>query len=637
MTRSFWQCLGALSCLFALAGCSSGTDFSKINAVPPKTTAVSISGTSFDFGKNLVGNSIVQTVATLSNAGPIPLTLNPSLSGDPSYSIIAAQSCGTQLAPGSSCPIVVDYKPTTASAPASQTATIGLNFGNAAAGTPSAVSLTGTSATMANGTVTATSNPQVALYTITPPFAGTVTIQFGPTDSYGLSTWTQPTPIGGGPVSIEVAGMRANTAYHMRATVAFQNGITTQDVDHTFTTGSLPGNLQSQISATTTSGQTPQPGIEMLNPIYGAPAIAATDLQGNIIWTYNPPDNLGAGAQWYAPKQLANGDYIALASIASSQVSPTGVPAGTADMVREFDLAGNTVKQITMDQLNARLAAANFTGLTLLAFHHDVTVLPNGHWLVLANIIQHVTLADHSATDVRGDVIVDLDTNLNPVWVWNEFDHLDVNRHPVSFPDWTHTNAVVYSKDDGDLLVSMRHQSWVVKVNYANGTGDGSILWRLGEGGDFTLAGGVDPTDWFYGQHAPSFTTSNTSGIFGLTLMDNGNFRIFPNGVNCGTAGAPPCHYTTIPVLRIDETAKTATIEFHQKLPTSLYNVFGGNAEMLANGNIEYDLCGLAGLESKVFEVTNAANPQTVWQMTLQSNDFYRAYRLPSLYPGVQW
>ena len=91
-------------------------------------------------------------------------------------------------------------------------------------------------------------------------------------------------------------------------------------------------------------------------------------------------------------------------------------------------------------------------------------------------------------------MVIDVDENMQPVWVWNEFNHLDPNRHPYMWPDWTHTNAVIYSKDDGNILVSMRHQNWVVKVNYADGAGDGSILWHLGEGGDLTLKNGTDPT-----------------------------------------------------------------------------------------------------------------------------------------------
>lgn len=97
--------------------------------------------------------------------------------------------------------------------------------------------------------------------------------------------------------------------------------------------------------------------------------------------------------------------------------------------------------------------------------HHDVLPLPNGHWIVLTNTLQQFTdLPGYpGVTNVLGDVLVDLDTNLNPVWVWNEFNHLDVNRHPLLLPDWTHTNAVIYSGDDGNLIVSIRHQNWLVK------------------------------------------------------------------------------------------------------------------------------------------------------------------------------
>ena len=636
MKQQFRGLLAVVFCSSLLAGCGSGTQMGSKPSTPP-ATSVSLSGTSFDFGNNLVGNAISQTAVTVTNTGSVALTLNPALSGDPGYSIVAGQSCGTSLLSGASCNVVVSYSPTTASAPAAQTATINLNLAGVAANSPATVNLTGVSAALAAGTVTATSNPQVALYTITPPFAGTVTVSFGPTTSYGLNTWSVPTPIGGGPVNVEVAGMLANTAYHMRATVALQNGVSVNDADHTFTTGAPQSQLQSTITVAATAGQTPQPGIEILNPNTGQPAIVATDLSGNILWYYISPTPLGAFSQWYAPKQLSDGDFIALAATSPGSFLQSVIPPGSADLVREFDLAGNTVKEITLDQLNTKLTAANYN-IPLFAFHHDVTVLPNGHWLVLANTFKSITpTGSATPVNVLGDVIVDLDTNLNVAWVWNSFDHLDVNREGAAWPDWTHTNAILYSKDDGNLLISMRHQSWIIKVDYNNGAGTGDVIWRLGEGGDFALVGGTDPTDWFYGQHGPSFTTSNTTGIFGLTLMDNGDFRIFPTGVTCGVGSAPACLYTTIPIFQINETTKTATLQFHQVLPPSLYSFWGGNTQVLPNGNVEYDLCGLVGANSNITEVTNQSTPQTVWNLHLTYNDAYRGYRLPSLYPGVQW
>jgi hypothetical protein len=273
-----------------------------------------------------------------------------------------------------------------------------------------------------------------------------------------------------------------------------------------------------------------------------------------------------------------------------------------------------------------------------------VEPLANGHWLLLATASVPLSgttmpaLTNAPAATVLGDVIVDLDANMKPVWVWSTFNHLDPNRHPFGVTDWTHGNAIVYSKDDGNLLVSLRHQNWVLKVRYMDGVGDGAVLWRLGAGGDFALQGGNDPADWMYAQHLPAFFSTNTSGVFSLGVMDNGNNRVLPDGAVCGVAGAPGC-YTTIPVWRVDEKARTAAFTFRQVLPGSEYSFFGGNMQQLANGHVEYDLCGvgLAPPSSQVFEVTQDASAQTVWSMQVTGTYLYRASRMGSMYPGVQW
>jgi arylsulfate sulfotransferase len=122
-----------------------------------------------------------------------------------------------------------------------------------------------------------------------------------------------------------------------------------------------------------------------------------------------------------------------------------------------------------------------------------------------------------------------------------------------------------------------------------------------------------------------------------MVLFDNGDDRSFPAGVTCGSTGAPPCLYSTVPILQIDEAAKLATLGFHYN--PSNFSFFGGNAEVLSNGNVEFDECAIStSPEEAVFsEVTNHAAPQTVWQMTVSGDFVYRAFRIPSLYPGVQW
>jgi hypothetical protein len=608
----------------------------------PVTTA-SLNTTAFDFGDNLVSNTVTQTVVMVTNTGSAELSMNPTITGDASYSIATGTSCTQQLDPSATCSVALNYTPTTPSAPSTQNATLNMGFGDVPTGTPQTVAITGTSAALAAGQVRDTDNPQVALYTMTLPFPGSVTVNFGKDTSYGLKTWSQSTATAGGTISIFVAGMEASTTYHMQAAVSLSNGITANDSDHAFTTKAVPANMALNATTTTTAGMTPQAGLELLNTLGGTPSgVIVTDLSGNVLWTYaNPGSNLNFID---GVKVLPNGNF--LMTIGPSSAAPLGgaIPAGTINEMREVNLAGDTVREISIDDLNVALAAASCAEcqVKLDGFHHDVEPLPNGHWLVLANTTRALSstskppLTNSPAGTVLGDVIVDLDQNLQPVWVWNEFNHLDPNRHPYQFPDWTHTNAVVYSKDDGNILVSIRHQNWVVKINYADGAGDGSILWHLGQGGDFTLKGGTDPADWEYAQHAPAFFSPNTSGIFSLGVMDNGDDRIFPSGVTCGSSGAPPCFYTTIPIWEIDEGAKTASVKFQQKLPANLYSNFGGSTNPLPNGDVEYDLCGV-GTGSDIFEVTQESAPQTVWTMHTNNTHAYRGFRIPSLYPGVEW
>ncbi len=470
-------------------------------------------------------------------------------------------------------------------------------------------------------TVSATANPQVALYSVRTGVPGSVSVQFGLDTNYGLMTWTQPASPGG-TINFLVAGMKANTPYHMRAVVQLSDGTQVMDTDHLFKTGPVDPKQVPTITTMITTGMTPQSGVELLDLAGGNSRPTITDLSGNVLWTY---DSVPPGTVPNPAKLLPNGHFLINFS--------EGTVDGLNSVIQEVDLSGALIWQMTAADLNTALAAATCAGcdITVVGTHHDFAILPNGHLVVIA-----ATQRNISGTTVTGDVMIDLDQNHKPVWLWNEFDHLDVNRHPLAFPDWTHTNAVLYSPDDGNLIVSMRHQSWLVKVDYANGTGAGDILWKLGYQGDFTLAGGIDPTDWFYAQHGPSFASTNTTGQYSLVLFDNGDDRVFPSGVTCGIAGNPPCLYSTVPLLELDETARTATLAFHATAPT--YSFFGGNAAVLKNGNVEFcEAAGGPGTTGVIYEVTQDSSTQKVWQMQTTGQYAYRGQRIPSLYPGVQW
>jgi len=483
---------------------------------------------------------------------------------------------------------------------------------------------TSTITVLAPGTVAPTANPQVAQYTLTPPTGSTVFIQFGLDTSYLLKTWTLPTPDTGA-LSFYVAGMLASTEYHMRAVLQLSDGSTINDLDHTFTTQAVPAEILPDVTVTTTPGTTPQPGIEILNLIGATTAspLMAVDLAGNLLWAYPPQDGLRVQGAHLLP----NGHFLLC-------LYPT--------ILREVDLANNTIRQETSAQMDASFAAAGLPYHTQ-NFNHDVIALPNGHWIHMVQVKQPCSAIPNCSglPDIIGDVIVDLapntDGTFSLVWYWSTFDHLDINRALQGYPDWTHANALVYSQDDGNLLFSIRHQGWIIKIDYANGAGAGDIIWKLGYQGDFTLVNGRDPDDWFFAQHGPAIDSPNSTGKFTLSVMDNGNLRVFPDTVTCDTHGNPPCNFSRVVQLEVDESAKTATIVNDYR--PGEYSYWGGNAEQLANGNLEGNFTAGATPPafSDIFEVTPDSAHTVVWRLTTHAGNSYRAFRQPSLYPDVQW
>ena len=77
-----------------------------------------------------------------------------------------------------------------------------------------------------------------------------------------------------------------------------------------------------------------------------------------------------------------------------------------------------------------------------------------------------------------------------------------------------------YDPKDGNLVISIRHQAWVIKLDYRVKRRQLNIIWTLGKDGDFTLSTG-NPLDWFSYQHDAKFQSNGA-----LTLFDNGNFRV---------------------------------------------------------------------------------------------------------------
>ncbi len=227
----------------------------------------------------------------------------------------------------------------------------------------------------------------------------------------------------------------------------------------------------------------------------------ATDLSGNVIWYYDSVANNFPG---YAQNLEPGGTVMMLGG------NVVGVAAGY-NTLRQVDLAGDTLRQTNIHAVNAELAAMHQP--QILDFDHEAKLLPNGDTVVIASTPKIVNYKGRP-TKFNGDMVLVLNQNFQVSWVWNSFHWLNTNRLGTDDrdpTDWLHANSVSWSPEDGDLIVSLRAQDWVIKIDYANGTGNGHIVWKLGAGRQFQG----------HRQHAPT--------------------RGSPTSTTCATSTTTPC------------------------------------------------------------------------------------------------
>jgi arylsulfate sulfotransferase len=479
--------------------------------------------------------------------------------------------------------------------------------------------------------VTPTAHPLVALYSVPTSAAETVFVQFavaGPSPSWRNTDMQSVVP--GTSANIFVAGMLPNTTYQMRH--VFSDG-TASSVLH-FTTGTLPTTLTfPAYTVVQPPGPESDPGQDIIfhqsarSPLT-IPNPLATDLQGNVMWYYDPT---ASGLTFTFPIQsLVSGGTVLVVGIDSHTALPN-----SRNVLREIDLAGNPIRETNLAAINAQLTALEHHDV-IHSFTNDVQRLPDGRTAAIG-MTQRTIDVNGTPTDYNGMSIIVLDADSRVTWAWNGFDHLDVNRPPVlgeiiqpsttgpatAVPrlpavDWLHINAVSWSPADGNLVLSVRHQDWVVKIDYRGGAGDGHVVWRLGQGGDFALVG-ADPTAWFSHQHNAHFIDDST-----LVLLDNGNTR----------RASDPTANSRGQVWELDEETMTATVVLNADL--GRYAGAVGAAQRLSNGNYYFNL-GITGPEpprppARLVEVT--PDGTKVYELESGRTE-YRSYRLRTLYEGV--
>jgi hypothetical protein len=449
--------------------------------------------------------------------------------------------------------------------------------------------------------VSPTANPLVALYSAPPAPGGSMSVEFKPSNSNeSWSTTAAQSIVPGESTNILVAGLLPNTTYQMRHVLA--DGTTS--VPLTFTTGSLPANLK---FPTFTVDKTPAPGTDLTQGIVfhvgldappGTIGTVATDLNGQVVWYY---DSVANAFPNYAPSLVPGGTVLLLGGKLLDQ-------QGGATTLREVDLAGDTLRETNIDAVNAELAALGQHAIT--DFNHDAQRLPNGDTAVLATSPRTIVV-NGKPVAYKGEQVIVLDQNFQVAWVWDPFQWLSTRRLPSlreGPSDWTHANSIAWSPADGNLIVSLRAQDWVIKIDYANGTGDGHVVWKLGTGGDFRL-NATGPSPWFSHQHDVRYINNTT-----IVLFDNGNLR----------QSRQKSAHSRGQEFVLDEQARVATLVANVDLGT--YVPYTGSAQVLPNGNLVFD----SSLLEQTIEVLPDGTSTYVLGMHMQGLQ-YRSYMYGSL------
>jgi hypothetical protein len=219
------------------------------------------------------------------------------------------------------------------------------------------------------------------------------------------------------------------------------------------------------------------------------------------------------------------------------------------------------------------------------ADNHDYQALPNGHFLLM--IYDNSPVVDMSKLVPGGfpaalpnqTVIQELDVDGNVVFQWRSLDHIPVTDSyqvltNANIGDYIHVNSLWFDDTDGNIILSCRNTSEVIKISRA--TGD--ILWRLqGKHNQFTFVNGIpgntDPA-WFQVQHSAHRTPAGN-----LTVFDNGYSQHSDPAYDFSRPYSRAVEYN------LDEVNKVATLVWAFRHTPDIITYNGGNVQRLAGGH----------------------------------------------------
>jgi hypothetical protein len=433
-----------------------------------------------------------------------------------------------------------------------------------------------------------------------------------------------------------VLGLRPGRVHAILVTAVDEAGETALESVFEVTTDPLPEDFP-QLDVTSDPGLM-EPGVTLFA---SGGFLIIVDDGGDVVWYYRITESASLDRD---VRRMPNGNLLLLLPLHG---------------IVELDMLGNTVRR--WHAARSSQGAAVSIPVDAAAFHHEVFAMESGNFLTLSLEAREYPDYPTSTTDpaapletsnVVGDVVVEFTPDGTVVNEWHLLDILDPYRlnyssliglwdqffqsvFGVEGPtrDWSHGNAVIHDTRDDSLIISMRHQDAVIKIDRQTG----ELVWILGTHanwnqdlfGRFLLHPATDDDLFFqYHQHAPMIREEGN-----IILFDNGNFRASPfEPVFSENEFSRAAEYS------IDESSMEVSLVWESTgfSAEPIFAGFLGDADKLPEtGNVLMTFGGR--VPTVIAEVTHTTPPQKVFEISVPNENggqyIYRAERLPGLYP----
>jgi len=322
------------------------------------------------------------------------------------------------------------------------------------------------------------------------------------------------------------------------------------------------------------------------------------DIEGYIVNRWQMPYTLVAHG-----KILENGNLLYAGQLKTNK--ELGLPpefSALGGILVEVDWDGNMVWQLEVPYQ-----------------HHDFQVTKNDHIIFTAHTEKSILPDDYAEKlkggiegtefdgKVWGDAVVEVDRNGEIIWEWSACEHLDPEIDDMcpleTRSKWPLINSL-WICQDGNILLSLRMPSEVIKIEYKTG----KVLGRYGKGE-------------IYHQHD-------------ARELKNGNILVFDNGNH-----RPNYNPSYSRVVEINLEKDKIVWEYKGNPPSDFYSAVAGGSERLSNGNTF--VCDSQG--GRTFEVTK--EKELVWEYVSpfrgmkkgqHTNFMWRAHRYSFDYRGLR-